>query len=109
RPVRETGRRARSLPASQCFPRDLELVGLPTERPLQLADLAAQLPIALALFLAGQALPPGLQQLIAPARVERQDRVLTAHLPDAAIAAQAGQHSLQLLLRRPTPVLPLLA
>jgi hypothetical protein len=46
RPARETGRRACSLPASQCFPRDLELVGLPTQRPLQLADLPAQLPLA---------------------------------------------------------------
>src|SRR5947209_19543004 len=46
RPARETERRARSLPASQCFPRDLELVGLATQRPLKLADLAAEILLA---------------------------------------------------------------
>src|SRR5437588_7631435 len=35
--------------------------------------------------------------------------MLPTNLGDRAIAAQPGQHDLDLLLRRPTPVLPLLA
>src|SRR5439155_1926217 len=93
RPNSETERRARSLPASQCFPRDLELVRLPAERPLQLAHLSAQLLLALALLLAGEPLPARLEQLVAPAVEERlRDRVLATDLPHRAVAAQAGQH-----------------
>jgi hypothetical protein len=35
--------------------------------------------------------------------------VLAAHVLHRAVAAQPGQHDLKLLLRRPAPVLPLLA
>src|SRR5439155_20254589 len=38
-----------------------------------------------------------------------RDLVLTAHVLDGPVAAQAGQHDLDLLLRRPTAVLALLA
>jgi hypothetical protein len=43
------------------------------------------------------------------ARGEFRDLVLTADLLHRPIAAQPGQHDLDLLLRRPAPVLPLLA
>jgi hypothetical protein len=36
------------------LPRDLELVGLATQRPLEFPDLAAQLPLAVAVVLARQ-------------------------------------------------------
>ena len=53
--------------------------------------------------------PPS-SSLLAPRAVERLgDLVLPAQLRDRAVAAQPGQHDLQLLLRRPTPVLALLA
>src|SRR2546427_73992 len=91
--ARETGRRARSLPASQCFPRDLELVGLATQRPLQLADLPAQLPLAAALFLARQRLAAALEQLVAPGVKERvRDLVLTADVLYRPVAALASLH-----------------
>src|SRR5205085_10190594 len=38
-----------------------------------------------------------------------RDRVLATDLPHRAVAAQPGQHDLELLLRRERPVLPLLA
>src|SRR4051794_5945070 len=64
----------------------------------------------LSLLPAGEPLPSGLEQLIAPAVEERlRDRVLAADLPHRAVAAQPGQHDLELLLRRERPVLPLLA
>src|SRR6266516_2815136 len=51
-----------------------------------------------------------LQQLVAPGIEERvRDLVLTAHVLHGPVAAQAGQHDLDLLLRRPTAVLALLA
>ena len=110
RPARETERRARSLPASQCFPRDLELVGLPTQRPLQLPDLPTQLLHIAALLLAGERAQAALEQLLPPRVVQRlRDPLLPADLPRGPIAAQPGKHDLQLLLRRPAPVLPLLA
>jgi hypothetical protein len=56
RPARGNGRRARSTPLPQEFSRDLQLVRLAAERPLQLGDLAAQLLLALTLLLAGEAL-----------------------------------------------------
>jgi len=46
RSTRGTGRRALSLPAPQCFPRDLELVGLLAQRPLKVADPLLQLTLA---------------------------------------------------------------
>jgi len=58
-----------SLPLPQQFSRDLQLVGLAAERALQLGDLAAQLSLALALFLAGEALAGRRQQLVAPRSV----------------------------------------
>src|SRR5439155_9906546 len=80
------------------------------QRTLELAHPPAQLLLALAPLLAGEPLPARLEQLIAPAVEERlRDRVLAADLPDAAVAAQSGQHDLELLLRRERPVLPLLA
>src|SRR6266508_3409478 len=101
---------ARPRAASHEFSRDLQLIGLAAERPLQLGDLAAQLPLALALLLAGERLPPALEQLLTPAVVERlRDRMLAADLLHRAVAAQPGQHDLDLLLRRPAPVLALLA
>src|SRR5262249_38051607 len=110
RPARETGRRALSLPAPQCFPRDLELVGLPTQRPLQLTDLAPQLALASPPLLPGQRFTAALAQLVAPRVVERvRDLVLAADVLHRPIAAQPRQHDLDLLLRRPTAVLPLLA
>src|SRR5439155_819346 len=94
----------------QCFPRDLELVGLATQRPLQLTDLPAQLPLAAALLLARQRLAAALEQLVAPRVEERvRDLMLTADVLHRPVAAQAGQHDLDLLLRRPTAVLALLA
>src|SRR5207302_11015284 len=49
-------------------------------------------------------------QLVAPGVEERvRDLVLTAHVLHGPVAAQAGQHDLDLLLRRPTAVLALLA
>ena len=51
-----------------------------------------------------------LKQLLPPRVKERLgDLVLPADVPGAAIAAQGGQHDLDLLLRRPAPILPLLA
>src|SRR6266511_883146 len=98
------------LPASQCFPRDLELVRLTTQRPLQLADPPTQLPLAAPLLLARQRFAAALEQLVAPGVEERvRDLVLAANLLDRAVAAQPGQHDLDLLLRRPAAVLPLLA
>jgi hypothetical protein len=38
-----------------------------------------------------------------------RDRMLATHLADATVAAQPGQHDRQLLLRRPLPILALLA
>jgi hypothetical protein len=70
----------------------LSLVGLAAKRPHEVGDLAAQLPLAPPLLLAGEALPARLQQLVAPAVVERlRHRLLAAHLPDAAVAAQPRQ------------------
>ena len=63
-----------SLPAPQCFPRDLELVGLAPQRPLELADLAAQLLLAVALLLARQRLAAALEQLVAPRRSRASPR-----------------------------------
>src|SRR4029077_10984989 len=61
-------------------------------------------------LLPGEPLSAGLEQLVTPAVEERlRDRVLTTDLPDASVAAQPGQHDLELLLRRERPVLPLLA
>src|SRR3954471_2394833 len=55
-------------------------------------------------------LAAALEQLLPPAVVERlRDRMLTTDLLHLAVAAQAGQHDLDLLLRRPAPVLALLA
>src|SRR6266542_1830803 len=106
----ESGRRAVSLPLPQEFSRDLQLIGLAAERPLQLGDLAPKLPLTQALLLAGQRPAAALEQLLAPAVAQRlRDRVLTANLLHRAVAAQASQHDLDLLLGRPTPVLALLA
>jgi hypothetical protein len=92
------------------LPRDLELVGLATKRPLQLADPSAQIALAHAFLLARQRGQASLEELVAPAVVERlRDPVLAADLAHAAVALQPGQHDLQLLLRRPAPVLALLA
>src|SRR5207247_2388559 len=97
-------------PAPHAFPRDLQLVALPTHRPLQPADLPPQLPLAAALFLARQRPAAALEQLVAPAVEERvRDLMLTADVLHGPVAAQAGQHDLDLLLRRPTAVLALLA
>src|SRR5439155_25092455 len=105
-----TGRRARSLPARQGFSRDLQLVRLAAERTLQLGDPATQLPLALALLLARERLQAALEQLVAPRVIERvRDLMLATDLLHGTIAAQPGQHDRDLLLRRPRPVLPLLA
>src|SRR3954453_19909212 len=99
-----------SLPSAQCFPRDLELLGLAPERPLQLPDPPLQLPLALALVLAGEGLTAALQQLLPPRVIERlRDLMRPAQLLHRHIAAQPGNHDLQLPLRRERPVLPLLA
>jgi transposase-like protein len=50
----------------------------------------------------------GLQNPVTPPVVERLgDPMLLANIPDGAVAAHPRQHDLQLLLRRPTVVLPL--
>src|SRR5207247_5163565 len=96
-------------PAPHAFPRDLQLVALPTHRPLQPADLPPQLPLAAALFLARQRPAAALQQLVAPGVEERvRDLVLTADVLHGPVAAQAGQHDLDLLMRRSSAVLTLL-
>src|SRR5204862_5988008 len=83
---------------------------LPPERPLQLGHLTAQLPLAMPLLLASKRLAAALEQLLAPAVEERlRDRVLAADLLHRTVAAQAGQHDLDLLLGCPSPVLALLA
>src|SRR4029453_11104428 len=54
--------------------------------------------------------PAALEQLVAPRIEERvRDLVLTAHVLHRPVAAQAGQHDLDLPLRCPAPILPLLA
>src|ERR1019366_6342887 len=104
RPARETGRRASSLPAPQCFPRDLQLVGLATQRPLELTDLLPRL------LLAGERGVPALQELLAPVVVERLcDLVLAADLLHRPVPAQARQHDLDLLLGGERPGFALLA
>src|SRR5262249_40778205 len=83
---------------------------LPPQRALQLSDLALQLPQAGTLLLAGERLQAALEQLLPPRVIERlRDPMLAAALAHRPIAAQPGQHDLRLLLRRPAPVLPLLA
>ena len=100
RPVRGTGRRARSLPAPQEFPRDLHLHRLAPQRPLELGDLAAQLVGLGALRLALQALGAGGEELLAPlAQQAVGDVVLAAELRDRLRAAQRREHDLGLLLR----------
>src|SRR6266511_2016031 len=92
------------------FSRDLQLVRLATQRTLQLGDLAAQLPLTLALVPARERLQAALKQLVAPRVVERvRDLMLATDLLDGTVAAQPGQHDRDLLLGRPRPVLPLLA
>jgi len=108
--VREGQRRVLSLPSPQCFPRDLELIGLATERPLELPNPLLQLLLALTLRLPGERLTAALQQLLPPAVVERlRDLVRPAQLLHRDVASQTREHDLQLLLRRERPVLPLLA
>jgi hypothetical protein len=92
------------------FPRDLELVGLPAQRPLELTDLPPQLALAAPLLLPGKRLAAAFEQLVAPRLVQRvRDLVLPANVLHRPVAAQPSQHDLDLLLRRPAPVLPLLA
>ncbi|MDQ3876079.1 MAG: hypothetical protein M3322_11150 [Actinomycetota bacterium] len=51
------------------------------------------------LLLAGQGLAAALEQLLAPGGVQRlRDLVLAADLLHRSVAAQAGQHDLDLLL-----------
>src|SRR5581483_11192006 len=110
RPDGGTGRRARSLPARQGFSRDLELVRLLAERPLQLSDPAALLGLQRPLLARLEPLRRRLQRLLAPlAQQALRDPMLTADLDDRAVATQRRQHDLQLLLRGELPILPLLA
>src|SRR5213078_106135 len=109
-PARETERRARSLPASQCFPRDLELVGLATQSPLQLRDPATLLGLQRPVLPRLEPLRRRRQRLLAPlAQQALGDVVLTAELSDRTIATQRRQDDLELLLRRELPVLAVVA
>jgi hypothetical protein len=92
------------------LPRDLELVGLSTQGPLELGDLLFEFALGLALVLAVQGLGAALEQLLAPLVVKGLgDPVLTADVTDRLVAAQAGQHDLDLLLGRELSVVALLA
>jgi len=81
--------------------RDLQLVRLAAKGALELADLAAQLALAEALFLPGQRLPVGLEDL-APALIQGlRERVLTAEITDRPVTAHPLRGSnLPFTLRR---------
>jgi hypothetical protein len=99
RPARGTGRRARSLPAPQEFPRDLKLHRLAPERALEPPHLTAQLVELGPLGLARQPLGAGSQELLAPLAQQRlADVVLAADLRDGPLAPQRREHQLGLLL-----------
>ena len=53
-------------PSLAMLPPDLERVRLAAQRPLQLADLATQLPLAVAVLLARQRRAAALEQPVAP-------------------------------------------
>ena len=63
-------RATRSLTPSLAMPRDLELVGLAAQRPLELADLSGAAPSRRCVILARR-LAAALEQLVAPRVVER--------------------------------------
>src|SRR5205085_37593 len=104
RPATSSRDRATRVPHSQpaaLVPRDLELVRLPAQRPLDPRDRTAELLLAPPLLLAREPLPARPEQLTAPAIEERlRDRVRRADLPQRAVTTQPGQHDLELLLRR---------
>jgi hypothetical protein len=91
------------------LPRDLELVGLAPERALELRDPLPQLPLALALLLAGELGLAALEQLVAPAVVEGLgDVVLAADVSHRAVPTEPGEDDLELLLGAELPVPALL-
>ena len=91
-------------------PRDLDLHRLAAQRPLQPADLPAQLVGLGALGLARQALGAGGEELLAPlAQQAVGDVVLAAQLGHRLRSTQRREHDLGLLLRRELAVLPGLA
>src|SRR5829696_5515872 len=92
-------------PVPQELSRDLQLIGLAPERPLEIGDPPALLGPLGALLAGREALHPGLQRLLAStAEQALADVVLAAELGDAALAAPARHHQLELLLRRELPV-----
>ena len=111
RPDGATGRYARSLPAANAFPAiSSSYVSGPSARSSSATFRRNSRSPWRSSFPASCLRAAALKQLLPPRVKERLgDRVLPADVPDAAIAAQPGQHDLDLLLRRAAPILPLLA